>query len=80
MAASWLLDENNLPDIMATAMMEESMQGHITTNDRQSYLLVLESEGFSHTATQYALDLMGGDLNLAKSWLFDKQIKNKSEC
>jgi hypothetical protein len=79
MAASWLLDENNLPDIMAAAMMDESGQGHITTNDRQSYLPVLESEGFSHTAAQYALDLMGGDLNLAKSWLLDEANQEQIE-
>jgi hypothetical protein len=45
-------------------------------------LHVLEEAGFPKNAAQYALDLVGGDVALAKAWLEDQDnqvdfIENK---
>lgn len=79
LAAAWLLDENNLPDIMALTMLEVSntSQPNQSSSSSNPVIQTLEKEGFSRSAVQYALNLNGGDSNLAKAWLQDELNKNQ---
>jgi hypothetical protein len=81
MAAAWMLDESNLQEMMAAAMIEEqgaiSMPGITSTSESTGYLSILQEEGFSPSAAQYALELNGNDLALAKAWLLDPANKDQ---
>ncbi|KAH3756032.1 nxn protein [Pelomyxa schiedti] len=64
-AAAWLLDDSNMMEIA----------GAMSTDDRpstqQGLLPLLEEEGFGHNSSVYAMNLFGGDLAHARSWLLD---------
>ena len=110
-AAAWLLDDANLPEIMAQSMFADAAPTTTTTttarmtkrkrdgSDAQASgddddaadqdadnaapssamrrtssvtrLALLEAEGLSGPAAEYALHLFGGDASLARVWLLD---------
>ena len=69
-AASWLMDEANVADILVCELSEASAEG---VSDGSGIARVLTDEGFGSRSSQYALNLFGGDLALARAWLSNEE-------